>query len=98
MAGGHLSVMSSIDFEFEWIDPAEAKGAELRATWAQLRVLVDGRLVTRVIDSTSRSVRTNIFLPLYPMAEWLATNWWSLLHEVEGPRTTNTAPYSRCHY
>jgi len=60
MAGRNLNDMASIDFDFEWIDPAEAKGPELRATWAQLRVLVDGHVVTRAIDSTSRGVRTNI--------------------------------------
>src|SRR5262249_37923755 len=32
------------------------------------------------------------YLPLYPVAEWLVTNWWFLLYEVE-PR-----PRERDHY
>jgi len=30
-------------------------------------------------------MRRHLFIPLYPLAEWLATHWWSLLYEVETP-------------
>lgn len=80
--------VAKLAFDFEWIDPEEAKGPELRATWARLRVSVDGQSVTRVVDGASRSVRDSVFLPLYPLAEWLVSHWWSLLYEVETPRRT----------
>lgn len=42
-----------------------------------------GDAITRLIDGASRSVRSSLFLPLYPLAEWIATHWWVLFHEVE---------------
>ena len=68
---------------WHWIEPGGAKGSELRATWARLAIEIDGKSVTRAIDSLSRGVRDSVYLPLYPFAEWLVTNWWFLLYEVE---------------
>jgi hypothetical protein len=42
-------------------------------------------VVTRLIDRRSRGVRDAVYLPLYPLAEWLATHWWLLLHKPEVP-------------
>jgi hypothetical protein len=81
----------ALKIEFEWIDPAETRGPELRATWASLRISVDGQPITRVYDSRSRSVRENIFVPCYPLAEWLATHWWFLHYEVETPGNSSRA-------
>ena len=78
--------MGSLKFEVEWEDPLAARGQELRATWASLRILVDNQPVTRVEDSRSGSVRSHLHLPLYPLAEWLAANWWSLLAEIPPDR------------
>jgi hypothetical protein len=75
-----------LKLQYEWIDPAGAKGRELRATWARLEIEIDGHVVTRAIDDVSRSVRDSVYLPLYPLAEWLVTNWWFLLYEVEPRR------------
>jgi len=97
MARRRLNNMATPSFEFEWIDPGEAHGAELRATWAQLRLLIDQNQLTRLIDGTSRSVRSHVFLPLYPLAEWITTNRWSLLYEVESPRRSELNDYSRRH-
>ncbi len=74
--------MSRLEFGFEWIDPGAARGAELRATWARLRIQVGDQVVTRVEDRDVHSVREEVYLPLYPIAEWVATNWWALLNEV----------------
>jgi len=84
-------------FDFEWIDPADAKGPELRATWARLQISVDGQPVTRLIDDVSRSVRSSVFLPIYPLAEWLVTNWWFLLHETQAPGKTFSRDYWHRH-
>lgn len=71
--------MSRISIEFDWQDPLSAKGRELRATWADLRITIDGKTVTSVLDTKSKTVRSSIYLPLYPLAEWIAGHWWSLL-------------------
>lgn len=89
--------MSEIDFDFEWIDPGAARGAELRATWARFELLVDGEPVTRLSDLTARSVRSSLYLPLYPLAEWIATNWWFLFFEIEAPGRDSSGGYFNRH-
>lgn len=79
MAAGDEVV--TLEIQFDWEEPEGARGPELRATWASLRIAVDGRAVTRVYDRRLNSVRERIYLPLYPVAEWLAASWWRLLHE-----------------
>lgn len=86
-----------LTLEFEWIDPGEAKGPELRATWASFQISLNGSVITRLIDNTSRSVRSNLFLPLYPLAEWIATHWWFLLYEVEAPGRSTSVEYEKRH-
>lgn len=76
----------SLRIEFDWEDPQAAKGPELRATWARLLILINGVSITQVLDANARSVRDGIYVPLYPLAEWLAMHWWSLFHEYENPQ------------
>jgi hypothetical protein len=89
--------MSSLTFDFEWIDPAEARGAELRATWARLEISHDETAITSLIDFESRGIRNSVFLPLYPLAEWLATKWWFLFYEVETLGRSISDQYDRRH-
>lgn len=86
-SGLRVWVPSMNDFviDFEWIDPLGAKGDELRATWARLSIAVDGCPVTRVLDERSRTVRDSVYVPLYPLAEWLAGRWWALWNEPGRP-------------
>jgi hypothetical protein len=79
------------------MSPEGARGPELRATWARLEIHVGNETVTTLEDTTARSVLGSVFAPLYPVAEWMATNWWFLLHEVEGPGRTGTAQFERRH-
>jgi hypothetical protein len=75
--------MSTLELRFDWEDPGGAQGAELRATWARLEILVDGTSITRVIDHQVRSWRESVMLPIYPLAEWLTSHWWTLWNEAE---------------
>lgn len=95
MAG--QSTVNDLNLEFEWIDPAEARGQELRATWARFEMTLAGDPITRVIDGASRSVRSSLFLPLYPLAEWIATHWWVLFYEVETLGRSTSDEYDRRH-
>lgn len=66
----------------EWLDPGAARGDELRATWARLEIVIGEHKATRVMDeSSARSVRDAIYVPIYPLAEWIASHWWFLLYE-----------------
>jgi hypothetical protein len=89
--------VSALTLDFEWIDPADAKGPELRATWARLEIRLEEEPITRLIDLGSRSVRSSLFLPLYPLAEWLATHWWFLFHEIETLGRSTSDHYGERH-
>jgi hypothetical protein len=89
--------MSGLTLNFEWIDPADARVAELRATWARFEILLDEIPITRLIDFESRGIRNSVFLPLYPLAEWFATHWWFLFFEVETLGRSTSDQYDRRH-
>lgn len=74
---------NGLRLEFDWQDPGGARGEELRATWASLAIYIDCQPVTEVLDERTRSVRNRIYLPLFPLAEWIADNWWFLQAETE---------------
>lgn len=71
--------MTGLRFRFEWEpgDPAVAT-PELRATWSRCEIVVGDACATLVEDRASGSVRRALSVPLYPVAEWIAYNWWSL--------------------
>lgn len=70
--------MSTICFESEWLDGTGMEGAELAATFASLRIRAGGTAVTKLLDHRTKAFREWIHVPLYPLAESLATNWWFL--------------------
>lgn len=77
--------MADFTFDIEWIEPESTEIPEFGATWAALCILVDERCVTRFYDRQTNSVRKTLILPIYPLAEWIAGNWWSLLYETVTP-------------
>lgn len=89
--------MSELSLDFEWLDPLGARGAELRSTWARLAVNVAGRYPTRMVDEGARTVRDSIYVPLYPVAEWLAANWWRMLFEMESSERAKDPSYDSRH-
>ena len=89
--------MPNLSFEFDWVDAERIEGAELAATWASLRIHSGGSAITRVHDMRARTVRDFVFVPIYPLAEWLATNWWFLTHECENPVKAADPAFRRRH-
>ncbi len=87
--------MSEIRFKFDWLDPQGIRGPELRATWARFEMWVDDHPVTRVSDEVSKTTRDSVFVPLYPLAEWLATHWWQILYEIPSSRREETSGAAR---
>jgi IrrE N-terminal-like domain len=69
---------SRLRIEWEWEAAPLIKAPELRATFARLRIFVDDDCVTLVEDRESASSRRSIACSLYPLAEWIAYNWWFL--------------------
>lgn len=78
-----MAQLADLDFnvQAEWIDEAGVTTPELRATWARYEIWLGGHCVTQV-DDGGGSFRRSLFGSLYPLAEWIADNWWALTTEV----------------
>ncbi|MCO6454744.1 MAG: hypothetical protein J5I93_05530 [Pirellulaceae bacterium] len=77
----------------DWVhQPAATDELELR-TWCMLGIRVAGRTVTRVWDRAMQQERAHVYVPAFPIAEWIVLNWWALLNEPCRtpviPRTAN---------
>ena len=81
----------------DWVDAEGIRGPELSATWASLGILVGDSILTRVLDARAKTVRDFVHVPLYPLAEWLATNWWFLTHELGNPTKEGDPDFHRRH-
>lgn len=88
---------AGLRFAFDWMDAERVSAPELAATWASLRIDVGDTVITRIFDERSRTIRDMVFVPLYPLAEWLVTNWWFLLYEFENPAKENDPAFFRRH-
>ncbi|MDE0377103.1 MAG: hypothetical protein OXK16_14240 [bacterium] len=89
--------MTAIQFLADWQDGKGIKGAELSATFASLRIDVRDQLLTYVIDDRAQTIRNSIFVPLYPVAEWLVTNWWFIKYESENPKKKTDPAFNQRH-
>ena len=89
--------MTEISFHVEWLDGEGITGPELAATFASLRIEVGGEPLTRVIDHRAQTTRDSIYVPLYPIAEWMAGNWWFLRFESENAVKQTTPDFRRRH-
>ncbi len=78
-----MNSMTDFRITFEWLDSQDCPEPELKVTFAELSILVDRYCVTRLYDEQSRTMREVVYVPLYPLAEWVAANWWALWKEPE---------------
>ena len=75
-------------FDFEWIGTHDSGDPLESRTWARLAWRLGQSTPTRAFDRRARSVRENIYVPLYPLGSWIVAHWWSLLYEpwpMDGP-------------
>ena len=77
--------MQGLSFKVTWVDAEGIRGPELAATCAELEIRVDDAIVTRVRDAETQAVSDTVVVSVYPLAEWMATNWWFLTHETSSP-------------
>ena len=75
--------MPGLAFDYEWETDDSVTGVELASTCASLTVRLHDTVLTRVVDDLNGRVRDHVHVSLYPLAEWLASNWWFLLHESD---------------
>ena len=72
----------SLFFECDPVDQPAATDPVERETWCALGIRVDRRIVSTIWDKSLQTERTRLYLPAFPIAEWLVQNWWSLLNEL----------------
>jgi hypothetical protein len=75
--------MTDLQLTFDWTDDSDYGIAEHDATFADFAMHVGDTCITAFVatDSDDETARTSLHRPLYPVAEWLACNWWNLLYE-----------------
>lgn len=72
---------TGVDVRIEWLDAPGVTSPELASTWARFEVWIGGRCVTQV-ESSDGTLRRSVYGSLYPLAEWIAANWWVLTSEI----------------
>ena len=92
-----MNSTTKLSFKTDWVDGEGIAGPELAATWASLEIRVGDSIITRVLDARAKTVRDFVCVPLYPFAEWVATNWWFLTHEISNPTKDADPQYRRRH-
>ncbi len=75
--------MSGLRIETDWVDMSGDQCPELDATFANLSIRIGDEIVTTVHNRKSRTIQEAVLVPLYPLAEWIASNWWTLNEETE---------------
>ncbi len=79
----------------DWERAEGVTSAALAATWCRLEIRVADRIVTAVEDRRTSSMRRAVYTSAYPLAEWIAENWWLLRAHVRPsavPRESWTWP------
>jgi hypothetical protein len=73
--------MTDFRIEFEWEEAPRVRAPELDATWARLEIHAGADVITKVEAHRTESLRKGIYVPLFPVAEWIVANWWLLLEQ-----------------
>lgn len=69
----------SFRIECSWESAPGVRAPELRATWGALHIAIGDETATLIKERESpNQVRERIDVAAYPLAEWLALNWWAL--------------------
>lgn len=97
------------EIHVEWQEAPGVRDPLLAQTWARLEFRLDGRPMTRYWSDRARSLRDGVYGSVFPLAEWIANNWWSLMFEglrhhpaevsarTERPRATEARQWLRRH-
>ena len=77
------TLRDSRDFRIDivWESAPGVATPEYRATWALLTISFESNIATAVED-TRGAYRRSVHTSVYPLAEWIAFNWWALTAEL----------------
>jgi len=98
-------VSKHFEFKVEWQPAPGVTSPELAATWARYEIWVGEACVTQV-EAADGIFRRGIYGSLYPLAYWIASNWWLLTSHMRPTsiesgywtwRNVRTQPWLRQH-
>jgi len=94
-----MSIMTDLRFVYNWTEEPDYGGEEYTATFADLEIHVGETCITQHVatDEDDKRVYDALRRPLYPIAEWLAGNWWNLFYETITQGKTEEADYVHRH-
>jgi hypothetical protein len=67
----------TFEVRIEWLETSGVTTPELAVTWARYEIWLGGRCVTQV-ETADGTFRRSVYGSLYPLAYWIASNWWLL--------------------
>lgn len=68
---------------------------EFSLTNTMFSINVNNKIVTHIYRKNGKSTSDFICIPLYPVVEWIARNWWRLFFECN--QRQNSEGYQYCH-
>lgn len=77
--------MTPFNIHFDWFLAGDG-APEIQQTTGFFRLDAGGVNVTENEDLWSRTIRESVLLSAYPLATWLSSAWWRILHEPLPPR------------
>lgn len=83
--------MSVFSIDLQWLSAPSVAHPIERRTWAEISIRINDTLLTELHDPTTNSVRPGFYGSALPLAEWVATNALSLVHERREPRRDSEA-------
>lgn len=84
-----------VRFSWDWEAMPGVRAPEHRTTWSRMEIWVDDQCITLAEDVATESTSRSLYCPLYPLAEWIAFNWWLLRADsrpMSALRGTNRRP------
>ncbi|WP_421620850.1 hypothetical protein [Alkalilimnicola ehrlichii] len=84
----------TLRFDWEWLAYPELP-AEEAVTFADLTIRLNDKAMTRLYDVAAKTERDNLFAAAYPLAQFLAENWWRIRWEPAPASLSNAGPQWR---
>ena len=81
--------MNDFLIDYTWEDGEGIERPEFATTFAMCELRIGSNCLTQAIHKRSKTLRSKVLIPLYPLAEWLVGNWWVLNHEAELPERSS---------
>lgn len=88
----------ALRIDSEWVDVDPDVKPEFDATFGRLGIDANGYWLT-AFETQHGSRGDRLEVPAYPLAEWIAENWWALIHEPEkGPSSKQDPGFRSRHW